>query len=179
MPKVNKQYNKYEYNLEYQKEHYYRFNIALPKSYKEMIDEKSKAAGLSKNAWLKMLIDAEMEDVRMNDSKIETIEVIELLRNKYSARLNENIISVEFSQTPEDVFIRITRQYNTELGVKREIETINLDFIDTDDGASVEEISHGEAETRPAFPADRCIEDNARDFLDNEITLENTTPLFD
>lgn len=162
----------------YNEKNYERFTVRVKKGRKAEIDNYAKSCNMSTNAFINAAIDEIMENANMNDAKIETIEVIEYLKNKYPERLNENIVSVEFSQTPEDVFIRITRQYNTELGVKREIETINLDFIDTDDGASVEEISHGEAETRPAFPADRCIEDNARDFLDNEITLENTTPLF-
>lgn len=162
----------------YNEKNYERFTVRVKKGRKAEIDNYAKSCNMSTNAFINAAIDEIMENANMNDAKFETIEVIEYLKNKYPERLNENIVSVEFSQTPEDVFIRITRQYNTELGVKREIETINLDFIDTDDGASVEEISHGEAETRPAFPADRCIEDNARDFLDNEITLENTTPLF-
>lgn len=53
---VEKKFDKYEYSKAYHKEHYYRMNIAIPKDMRSMIDEASKEAGMSKNAWLKEAI---------------------------------------------------------------------------------------------------------------------------
>lgn len=56
MPKVNHEFNQSEYNRQYEKKHYYRLNVVLPKEYREIIDEAVKKSGLSKNAFIKSAI---------------------------------------------------------------------------------------------------------------------------
>ena len=56
-----KKFNKYEYDRAYHAEHYWRFNIAIPKEMKDVIDTAAKEAGLSKNAWLKQAIEEKLE----------------------------------------------------------------------------------------------------------------------
>ncbi len=53
---MEKKFDKYEYDKQYHAEHYYRMNIVIPKEMRSMIDEASKNAGMSKNAWLKEAI---------------------------------------------------------------------------------------------------------------------------
>lgn len=162
----------------YNEKNYERFTVRVKKGRKAEIDNYAKSCNMSTNAFINAAIDEIMENANMNDTKIETIEVIEYLKNKYPERLNKNIVSVEFSQTAKDVFVRITRKTDTNLGVKYERETINLDFIADDDGASIEELSYGVAQTYQAFSPDANIEENAKNFVDDENTLENTMPLF-
>ena len=56
VPKLNKDFNKYEYDKQYHKTHYYRLNVVLPKEMRAVIDEAVKASGLSKNAFIKEAI---------------------------------------------------------------------------------------------------------------------------
>ena len=55
-----KKFNQTEYTKNYHKEHYYRFNVVLAKEYKNVITEAAEAAGQSKNAWIKSLIDEKL-----------------------------------------------------------------------------------------------------------------------
>ena len=60
MPKINKEFNKYEYDKQYHKEHYYRMNVVLPKEMRAVIDEAASRAGVSKN---RFIIDAIQEKI--------------------------------------------------------------------------------------------------------------------
>ena len=116
----------------------------------------------------------------MKDRLIQRIEVFEWLRRKYEGRLDERIHSVRFCQDNEAVWIEIDRQSNTELGIKSSTEIMNLDFI--------AETYDVELDIWPVGgnPYDKCIytvyreiEDNAKEFFEDESTLENVTTLFD
>lgn len=56
MPKMEKTFNKSEYDKQFQKENYYRLNVVLPKDMRAVIDEAVKASGMSKNAFIKEAI---------------------------------------------------------------------------------------------------------------------------
>lgn len=56
MPKMEKTFNKSEYDKQFQKENYYRLNVVLPKDMRAVIDEAVKALGMSKNAFIKEAI---------------------------------------------------------------------------------------------------------------------------
>ena len=56
MPILTKEFNQAEYTKQYEKTHYYRLNVVLPKEMREVIDEAVKASGLSKNAFIKEAI---------------------------------------------------------------------------------------------------------------------------
>lgn len=56
MPKINKEFNQAIYNKQYEKEHYYRLNVVLPKDLRSTIDEAVSKSGLSKNAFIKSAI---------------------------------------------------------------------------------------------------------------------------
>lgn len=55
MNEVNEK--RYEYQKKYHAENYYRMNIAIPKEMRSVIDEAAKAAGMSKNAFIKQAIE--------------------------------------------------------------------------------------------------------------------------
>ena len=116
----------------------------------------------------------------MKDTLIQKIEVFEWLKSKYERRLDDSISSVRFCQDSEDVWIEIVREYETELGMKTKTEIMNLDFIA--DSYEVELDIWPEGENpyfKETYAADRDIEKNAKDFFDDESTLENVTTLFD
>ena len=56
MPKINKEFNKAEYNKQYEKDNYYRLNVLLPKDLRAVIDEAVSKSGKSKNAFIKAAI---------------------------------------------------------------------------------------------------------------------------
>lgn len=55
-----KKFNKYEYDRKFHAEHYCRFNIALPKEMREIIEQAAADAGMSKNAWLRQAIEEKL-----------------------------------------------------------------------------------------------------------------------
>lgn len=56
MPKVKKEFDQVAYNRQFEKDHYYRLNVVLPKELRPVIDEAVKQAGTSKNAFIKAAI---------------------------------------------------------------------------------------------------------------------------
>ena len=54
--------DKYRHQKKYHEEHYYRYNIVIPKEMRPLIDEAAKAAGMSKNAWLKEAIETKLAE---------------------------------------------------------------------------------------------------------------------
>lgn len=63
MPKIEKTFNKAEYDKQFQKEHYYRLNVVLPKELRAIIDAAVKQAGVSKNAFIKQAIMEKIESL--------------------------------------------------------------------------------------------------------------------
>lgn len=61
MPKIGKNFNQAEYTKQFQKEHYYRLNVVLPKDLRPVIDEAVSRAGTSKNAYIKSAIMEKIE----------------------------------------------------------------------------------------------------------------------
>ncbi len=61
MPKVEKNFNKAEYDKQFQKENYYRLNIVLPKELRPVIDEAVAKSGKSKNQYIKEAILEKLE----------------------------------------------------------------------------------------------------------------------
>jgi len=116
----------------------------------------------------------------MKDTLIQRIDVYEWLKGKYRDRLDISICSVTFCQNTKDVWIEITREYETDLGLKTKTEIMNLDFI-----ADTYEVEldiwpdGGNPYDRSIYTADRDIEVNAKEFFEDEVTLENVTSLFD
>ena len=58
MPKVTKDFDKAAYDKQFQKDHYYRLNVVLPKDMRQVIDASS---GMSKNAFIKAAIMEKLE----------------------------------------------------------------------------------------------------------------------
>lgn len=67
MPKVTKDFDKAAYDKQFQKDHYYRLNVVLPKDMRQMIDAAVASSGMSKNAFIKAAIMEKMERDGMND----------------------------------------------------------------------------------------------------------------
>lgn len=56
MPKISTSFVKAEYDKKYEKEHYYRLNVVLPKELRPIIDAAAAAAGQSKNSFIRSAI---------------------------------------------------------------------------------------------------------------------------
>ena len=61
MSKKEKNFNKAEYDKQFQKENYYRLNVVLPKDMRPVIDEAVSKSGMSKNAYIKEAIMQKIE----------------------------------------------------------------------------------------------------------------------
>ena len=61
MPKITKTFDQAAYTKQFQKEHYYRLNVVLPKDMRQTIDEAVKQSGMSKNAFIKSAIMEKLE----------------------------------------------------------------------------------------------------------------------
>lgn len=68
MPKIEKTFNKSEYDKQFQKDNYYRLNVVLPKDLRTVIDEAVSRSGMSKNAYIKSAI---MEKIERDDNPKE------------------------------------------------------------------------------------------------------------
>ena len=116
----------------------------------------------------------------MKDTLMHKIEVYDWLKNKYADRLDGSICSVHFCQDTEDVWIEIIRENETELGLKTKTEIMNLDFIANTYAVELDIWPEGgNPYTKCIYTVDRDIEENAREFFEDEITLENVTTLFE
>lgn len=61
MPKTTKNFNKAEYDKQFQKEKYYRLNVVLPKDMRAVIDGVVAKSGKSKNAFIREAIEEKIE----------------------------------------------------------------------------------------------------------------------
>lgn len=61
MPKVTKDFDKAAYDKQFQKDHYYRLNVVLPKDMRQVIDAAVASSGMSKNAFIKAAIMEKLE----------------------------------------------------------------------------------------------------------------------
>ncbi len=61
MPKVTKNFDQAAYTKQFQKEHYYRLNVVLPKDMRPVIDAAVASSGMSKNAFIKAAIMEKLE----------------------------------------------------------------------------------------------------------------------
>ncbi len=61
MPKIEKNFNKAEYDKEFQKQNYYRLNVVLPKELRETIDEAVAKSGKSKNQYIREAVLEKLE----------------------------------------------------------------------------------------------------------------------
>lgn len=114
------------------------------------------------------------------DRKIEFIEAVNWLKARYESKLNPDITSVLFCQSEEAVWIKITWRTETILGAKTKEEVINLDFIAEPYEVPLDIAPDEESRyEKCTFLPTEAIEKNAEEFFKDEITLLNTTPLFD
>ena len=116
----------------------------------------------------------------LNDEKMAYIEALPYLQSRYPGELNSQITSVQFCQTAEDVFLRITRSQKTPIGVHTAIESISLDFISEPYDTPLDIVPEGQSRyEETAYKPDSNIVENATQFFNDKATLLNTTPLFD
>lgn len=111
--------------------------------------------------------------MKIMDSKIESIDVLNWLKTQYGNELNADLVSVSICQSETDVWLIIKKEEKTEFGILSEEKIINLDFIcdlpeDDPEGMDV-----------CVFTPERSLVENAKMYFTDKIMLLNTTPLFD
>lgn len=57
---MEQKFNKYEYDRKFEKDNYCRFSVVLPKELRQMIEDASETAQMSKNAWIKQAIEEKL-----------------------------------------------------------------------------------------------------------------------
>jgi len=121
-----------------------------------------------------------IKDIAEKRVGMESIDITEWLKQTYGNDLNPKIGTVCFCQSDDEVWITIEYHEATEFGVKSWSQYINLDFIAEPYDEPLDIVSDGvnpfEKYTFDPFDA---IEDNVAKFVNDRITLENITPLFD
>ena len=118
--------------------------------------------------------------MRIKDNRIESLEVLDWLKMMYGDKLNADLISVKLFQDNVDVWLEIIRSFKNEIGKKTIKEVINLDFIAEPYENPLDIAPEGESlYDTPVYRPEHDIEKNARMLFEDEITLENVTPLFD
>ncbi len=91
-----------------------------------------------------------------------------------------NIVSVKIFQDSVDVWLEIIWRFKNEIGEQTIKEVINLDFIADPYEVPLDIAPEGESlYDTPVYRPENSIEKNARMLFEDEMTLENTTPLFD
>lgn len=109
----------------------------------------------------------------MKNRKVNSIEVIDWLKEKYGDELNPFFVSVKMCQDEDDVWLYMIKRKTTQVGVWTQEEYLSLDFI-----ADPIEID-GELECETTFTSEHSIIENAIKFFSDRDTLLNTTPLLD
>ena len=109
----------------------------------------------------------------MKDRKVNSIEVIDWLKEKYGDGLNPFFISIKMCQDEEDVWLHMVKRMMTQLGAWTQEEDLSLDFI-----TDIVDID-GELECETTFTSEHSIIQSAIKFFSDKETLLNTTPLLD
>ena len=121
-----------------------------------------------------------IKDISEKRVGMESIDITEWLKKTYGTDLNSDIGAVCFCQSDDEVWITIEYRRDTEFGVKSWSQYINLDFIAEPYDEPLDIVPEGvnPFEQQTFDPLDD-IEENVAKFVNDRITLENTTPLFD
>ena len=102
----------------------------------------------------------------MKDRKVNSIEVIDWLKEKYGDGLNPFFISIK-------IWLHMVKRKMTQLGAQTQEEDLSLDFI-----TDIVDID-GELECETTFTSEHSIIQSAIKFFSDKETLLNTTPLLD
>ena len=109
----------------------------------------------------------------MKDSRIDSIEMVEMLQELYADRVCPTIFSVKMCQDQKDVWLCIRRRKQTDIGILERKEIMNLEFIVDDPEYPAFE------DDMPLFSPKRDVYDNAVLFCRDSGTIENVTSIFD
>lgn len=109
----------------------------------------------------------------MKDSRIDLIEMIDLLKELYADRVGPTVFSVKMCQNQKDIWLCIKRRKQTVIGILEREEIMDLGFI-------VEEPEHPAFEDdEPLFSPKRDVYDNAVLFCKDSATIEHVTSIFE
>lgn len=121
--------------------------------------------------------------LRAKDGKslgIEKIDITEWLKNTYGADLNPAIVSVEFCQSNDEVWLNVEYGYESEFGLIHRCESLYLDFAAEPYDEPIDIVPEGKSACfEDTFSTDNDIEENVRRLVTCRATLENITPLLD
>ena len=109
----------------------------------------------------------------MKDSTVDSLEVLDWVKQLYGEKVNPFITSVKICQDKTDVWVTITRQMDTHLGCLIRDEVVDLSIVVDSpvNPAYEDDIPHYTPQR------DLCI--NAEDFFRDVNTLHMITSIFD
>lgn len=121
--------------------------------------------------------------LRAKDGKllgIEKIDITQWLKNTYGEDLNPAIVSVEFCQSRDEVWLNVKYGYDSEFGLVHRGESMYLDFAEEPYEEPLDIVPEGKSPYfEETFSPDNDIEENVRRLVICRETLENMTPLLD
>ena len=121
--------------------------------------------------------------LRAKDGKllgIEKIDITQWLKNTYGEDLNPAIVSVEFCQSRDEVWLNVEYGYDSEFGLIHRGESMYLDCAQEPYEQPLDIVPEGKNPYfEETFSPDNDIEENVRRLVTCRETLENVTPLLD
>ena len=121
--------------------------------------------------------------LRAKDGKflgIEKIDITQWLKNTYGEALNPAVVSVEFCQSNDEVWLNVSYGYESEFGLVHRGESVYLDLAKEPYDEPLDIVPEGKsAYFEDTFSPENDIEENVRRLVTCRETLENMTPLLD
>lgn len=121
--------------------------------------------------------------LRAKDGKclgIEKIDITKWLQYTYGKDLNPAVVSVEFCQSSEEVWLNVEYGFDTEFGLVHRGESLYLDFAAEPYEEPLDIVPEGKsAYFEKTFLPENDIEENVRRLVTERAVLENMTPLLD
>ena len=121
--------------------------------------------------------------IRAKDGKlsgIQKIDITEWLKNTYGQELDPAILSVEFCQSFEEVWLNVQYGYESDFGLRTLGKTVYLDFAKEPYEKPLDIVPEGKsAFFEETFSPGNDIEENVAKLITDKVTLENMTTFLD
>lgn len=115
--------------------------------------------------------------IRAKDGKhlgIEKIDITKWLQVTYGEELNPAVVSVEFCQSSEEVWLNVEYGFDTEFGLVHRGESFYLDFAAEPYDEPLDIVAEGKSPYfEETFSPENDIEENVRRLVIDKTTLEN------
>ena len=117
----------------------------------------------------------------MEDKTIESLEVLDWLKQKYGEKIKRPFISISINQDGKDVWLKLVSKKSTSMGDVSTTELINMDVCaDIGDAPHLAGTQCDDfIDLGCTFSAKNPIEENAVKLFTDASTIGNVTPIFE